>query len=249
MRGLLLLLALAAPALAAEPLLVFTAASVEPAMEEILEGWKAADGTTARGNYAASSQLARQIEQGAPADIMLSADERWMDELAAKQLIDPATRGDLLGNRLVLIAAAGQGFRVDLTAASGPGDAIPSRLAITDATVPLGRYAREAFIALGCEVTLEPRFLPAEDARAALRLVELGEAPAGVAYASDAVGDAKVAVVAEFPERLHAPIRYPVAALATARPGTAELLARLRSPEAAEIFRRRGFTVIAFPAK
>lgn len=234
---------LAAPMVlgALEPVMIFAAASVEPALEEVIRDWRAADGTSARGNYAASSQLARQIEQGAAADLFLSADERWMDALAQRSLIDAATRSDLLGNHLVLIAPAGRGFPLKVARDFALADAFSGRLATTDPSVPLGAYAREAFLALGWLPALEARLLPMEDAHAALRLVEMGEVALGVAYRSDAGANAKVSVIGEIPDALHTPIRYPLAVLATARPAARELLARLRSAGARDIFRRHGF--------
>jgi molybdate transport system substrate-binding protein len=226
---------------AVEPVMIFAAASVEPALEEVMRDWRAADGATARGNYAASSQLARQIEQGAAADLFLSADERWMDALAGEKLIAEATRVDLLGNHLVLIAPAGRGFPLRVERGFAIAEAFTGRVATTDPSVPLGAYARESFLALGWMPALEARLLPMEDAHAALRLIEMGEVALGVAYRSDAAANAKVSVIGEIPDELHTPIRYPLALLATARPAAHELLALLRSAQAREIFRRHGF--------
>ncbi len=243
LRALIALLALPLVLGAADPVMVFAAASVEPALEEVLRDWRAADGSAARANYAASSQLARQIEQGAAADLFLSADERWMDSLARQSLIDAATRSDLLGNHLVMVAPAGRGFPLTVARDFAIAAAFSGRLATTDPAVPLGAYARESFLALGWMPALEGRLLPMEDAHAALRLIEMGEVALGVAYRSDAGANPKVRVIGEIPDALHTPIRYPLALLATARPAARELLARLRSAQAGEIFRRHGFIV------
>jgi molybdate transport system substrate-binding protein len=240
--------ALALPAIAvrleaAEPLLVFAAVSTQGAIDEALRAWPAPDGWTARAAFAASSQLARQIEAGAPADLVISADERWMDALASRALIAPGTRTDLLGNHLVLIAPAGRSIAIQVAPGFAIADAFSGRMAITDPSVPLGRYARQAFAALGWWPALAPRSLPAEDAHAALRLVELGDVALGVAYSSDALGDDRVTVVAALPDRLHTPIRYPVAVLSGARPMARTLLAWLVSAPARAIFRRHGFDI------
>jgi molybdate transport system substrate-binding protein len=225
-------------------LLVFAAASLKTALDELLPALTQAAGKPVRASYAASSALARQIEAGAPADIFISADEDWMNYVAERHLIDQRSRVLLLGNRLVLIAPAGQqptlriapGF--PLAAALGDG-----RLAVADpAAVPAGKYARAALTALGVWAQVERRLAPAENVRAALRLVSTEEAPLGIVYGSDAVADKGVVVVDSFPASSHPPIHYPAAVLATAK-GDAprRALAALQTPSARAVFERNGF--------
>src|SRR5690606_217545 len=175
-------------------------------------------------------------EQGAPADLFVSADEEWMDTLERQGLLRPGTRGDLLANRLVLIAPKG-------SAARGLADLGDGRLALADTeAVPAGKYAKAALEHLGEWPGVADRIAPAENVRAALALVERGEAPLGIVYATDAMASAKVRVVRVFPADSHPPIRYPVAILATASdPDAAALRAFLASPEAQRIFARHGF--------
>lgn len=231
-----------------DPLLVFSAASLKEAMDEAAAAHAAAGGPAVEVSYAASSALARQIGQGAPADVFISADLAWMDWLAERDLIDAANRRDLLGNDLVLVAPAG-GNAAPLALGAGP-DAVMARLgagriamALVD-SVPAGRYGREAFESLGMWDALAPRVAEGDSVRAALMRVARGEAPLGVVYASDAVAEPRVRVVATFPPGSHPQIVYPVARVSASRhPGAAGFVDWLDSPEAADIFRRHGFTV------
>lgn len=248
MRRLLLfaLLLLLPAAARADGLTVFAAASLTDALRDVAALWQKAGHEPLHLSFAASSTLARQIEQGAPADLFASADERWMDDLARHGLIAAGTRRDLLGNALVLVmpadhartVAIARGF--DLAALLGRG----GRLAVADpAHVPAGLYAAEALRRLGLWASVANRLAPAEDVRAALLLVERGEAPAGIVYATDAAVAPGVAVAGTFPADSHAPIRYPFAL--TRRGDTAQgraLLAFLESRAARAVFVRRGFT-------
>ncbi len=235
-------------------LTVFAAASAGESLNAIAKAYEKLHGGHVVISTAASSTLARQIEHGAPADLFLSADEGWMDYLAAKQAIKPESRRDLLGNSLVLVAPAGSSTAVTVAAGFDIAGAFTGRFALGDPTsVPAGIYARQALEQLGWWTALTPRLAPAADVRAALRLVELGEAGLGAVYNSDAIGalyssdqtgPAKIRVVATIPAALHAPIRYPLALTATARPGAAELLAYIAGTEAATVFSARGFTVL-----
>jgi molybdate transport system substrate-binding protein len=226
-------------------LTVFAAASTADALTAIGKAFERSGGATVAFSFAASSTLAKQIEHGAPADLFLSADQAWMDYLAGKQAIRAGSRRDLLGNRLVLVAPAGAVPVLTVAPGFAVGAAFSGRLAIADpAHVPAGIYAKQALAALGWWTELEPRLAPAADVRAALRLVELGEAGLGVVYASDAVGSVTVAVAGAIPAALHAPIRYPVALTAGARGGAAEFLAFLGGREAAAVFAAHGFTVL-----
>jgi molybdate transport system substrate-binding protein len=251
MRALLLalalLLAFAGPARAERPetLLVFAAASLTDAMQDVGKLWEARGNPRIRFNFAASSTLARQAEQGATANIFASADQRWMDWLQDRNLIAADTRRTLLGNRLVLVAPKDRVPQVtiapgmDLLTLLGPG----GRLATGNPdSVPAGTYARQALTSLGIWAAIEPRLARAENVRAALLLVERGEAPLGIVYATDAAIAPGVAVAATFPAGLTTPITYPFAVLrAGDTPMARRFLAFLASPEAGDAFARRGF--------
>ncbi len=243
-RRSLLLAAIAVPARAQSgPLTVFAAASLTDAMRAITQAWEAAGHPAVRLVVAASSTLARQIEQGAPADLFLSADEPWMDYLQQRNLIQDATRTSPLGNRLVLIAPADRPGVVDLTQAAMLARlGTAGRLAVGDpSSVPAGIYAQAALRTLGLWDSLAPRLARAETVRAALLLVERGEAPLGIVYATDAAISPGVRVVADFPAGSHPPITYPFALTRRAGPDAAAFLAFATGPEAAAIYRRLGF--------
>lgn len=230
----------------AETITVFAAASLKESMDEAAQAYQKATGQTVRVSYAASSALARQIEQGAPADVFVSADLDWMDYLQQRKLIDAATRHDLLGNTLALIAPKTSPAKsvqlkpgVDLLPLLGNDGRIA--LALT-ASVPAGKYARAAFTSLGAWPKLEPRVAEAENVRAALMLVARGETPLGVVYGSDAQAEPNVRVLATFPANTHPAIVYPLARLTGSKhPQSAAFVTWLRSPAAAPIFRRHGF--------
>lgn len=233
------------PARAANAPLVLAAASLQESLTAAANAW------TARGHprpvlsFAGSSALARQIEAGGPADIFISADAPWMDHLETRGAIREDSRRVLLGNRLVLVAPlasksklrVGKGFPL----ARALGD---RRLAMAEPeTVPAGRYGRAALVALGVWRDVEPKVARAENVRAALALVERGEASFGIVYATDAKASAKVRVVGVFPEASHPPIRYPAALVKTsANPEAAAFLGFLASREARAIFARYGFS-------
>lgn len=230
------------------PLTVFAAASLKESMDEAATAYKKATGQPVRVSYAGSSALARQIEQGAPADVFVSADLDWMDELQGKRLIDVTTRSNLLGNTLVLIAPK-DGKAQPMTLQQGSdlrpllGDHGRIALALVD-SVPAGKYAKAAFTSLGMWNALRPRVAEAENVRAALLLVARGETPLGVVYGSDALAEPRVRVLATFPEDTHPPIVYPVARVkASMHPQAAAFVQWLQAPEAAAIFRRHGFSV------
>jgi molybdate transport system substrate-binding protein len=230
------------------PLLVFAAASLAGAMDAAAAAFEDRSGQAVRVSYAGSSALARQIDQRAPADVFVSADREWMDWLQARALVDPATRVDLLGNTLVLVAPGGSGAqaleltrRVDLQPLLGEDGRLA--LALTD-SVPAGKYARAGFESLGLWKTLQPRVTETENVRAALLLVARGEAPLGVVYASDARAEPRVKVLATFPAGSHPDIAYPVARIrASAHPQAQAFIDWLQSPEAGAIFRRHGFVL------
>src|ERR1700731_771433 len=239
------------PALAQDKTLtVFAAASMKNALDDIDAAYTAKSGVKITASYAASSALAKQIEQGAPADIFLSADIDWMDYATARKTINEATRINLLGNSIVLIApedskidnvTIGQGF--DLAKLAGDG-----KIATGDVkAVPVGKYAKAALEKLGAWQAAEPKFAMAESVRAALTLVARGEAALGIVYATDAKVEPGVKIVGTFPADSHPPIIYPVAATTTAKTGAAFYLAFLRSSVAKTIFEKYGFTFLIRP--
>jgi molybdate transport system substrate-binding protein len=248
MRVLLFLCILLVPIVArAQELTVFAAASLTDAMKEVSEQWTKAGHQPLRLSFGASSTLARQIEQGAPANLFASADEKWMDYLAEKQLVVADTRKDLLGNDLVLVVAAdkpqhvtiGPGF--DLAGLLGPN----GRLATGDpAHVPVGIYAEQALKKLGMWDAIAPRLARTDDVRAALLLVERGEAPAGIVYATDAAASKAVMIAGAFPANSHDPVSYPFAATKSGDTSEARaLLNFLAGPQARAVFVQRGFKV------
>lgn len=232
---------------AAESVSVFAAASLTDAMRDVSAAWQQAGHPPLRLVFAASSTLARQIEQGAPANVFASADQQWMDYLAQRTLIAAGTRRDLLANQLVLIVPKDRtrqvvvGSGLDLAALLGPD----GRIATGDpAHVPVGLYAKQALTALGLWSQVEPHLARTEDVRGALLLVERGEAPAGIVYATDAAASAGVTVAGTFPENTHDPITYPFAVTRDGdTPESRALLQLLAGPEARAVFERRGFTV------
>lgn len=225
-------------------ILIFAAASLTDALQEIAAAYQRSSPDPVRMSFDASSTMARQIEAGAPADVFLSADTEWMDYLQSRNLIQPSTRKNVVGNLLVLIAPAGSRIELriaphfPLAAALGNG-----RLATGDPdSVPVGRYAHAALSALGVWDQVAARLARAENVRAALMYVSRGEAPLGIVYASDAVVDKNVRVVDTFPAYTHEPIVYPVALTSSAKAEAARFVAYLISPEGHRIFLRYGFT-------
>lgn len=230
----------------AEEVVVFAAASLKSAMDAVAAGFQAATGNTVTISYAGSNQLARQIIQGAPADIFISAAVNWMDEVDRAGLVVAGTRANLLGNRLVLVAHGkgavpveiGPGF--DLAALLGDGKLA---MALVDA-VPAGQYGKAALQALGVWTAVEPSVAQADNVRAALALVAAGEAPYGIVYATDAVAEDNVTVVGSFPADSHAPIVYPGALLTGAADAAdTAFFQGLSAPAADAIFAAQGFAV------
>jgi molybdate transport system substrate-binding protein len=228
--------------------LVFAAASLKNALDEINEQWWRETGKRAVISYAASPALARQIEQGAPADMFISADLDWMDYVQERKLIKTETRSNLLGNKIVLIAPkdsgaatrTGPGF--DLAGLLGSG-----RLAMADTVaVPAGKYGKAALEALGVWASVQDKLAQTENVRAALLLVSRGEAPLGIVYQTDAIADPNVKIVAAFPETTHPAIVYPIALTAgTRNPDAAAFLAYLGSARSKALFEKQGFTALA----
>jgi molybdate transport system substrate-binding protein len=230
---------------------VFAAASLKNALDDIDAKWQqASGGKHVAVSYAASSTLAKQIENGAPADLFISADQKWMDYVQQKGLIQPKTRVDLLGNKLVLIAPVnsplGQTEHVMIAAGFPLAEMLHGgRLAMADpASVPAGIYGKEALTKLGVWANVAGRVAAAENVRAALALVARGEAPLGIVYQTDAAVEPGVKIVATFPEGLASPIVYPMALTKTAHPPAAALAAYLRGADARALFEQQGFIVL-----
>lgn len=224
---------------------LFAAVSMKDVLEEIVRNYAADTGTRVLTAFASSSALARQIEQGAPADLFVSADDAWMDYLAQRDRIDVSTRVVLAANRLVLVAPADRPVAIEIARGLPLAQALGNgRLAIADpAHVPAGRYARAALISLAVWDEVQARLAPADNVRAALNFVARGEAPLGIVYRTDAGEEKRVRVVGVFPAGSHPEIRYPAAVVsASARAQAARrLLEHLRSARAAAVFARHGF--------
>jgi len=229
-------------------LLVFAAASLKNALDDIASQWQAETGKKVAISYGASNNLIQQIEQGAPADIFISADTDWMDYGLQKKLVKPDTRSNLLGNRLALVAAKDSPANIsiqpgfDLAAALKGG-----RLAMANVNaVPAGKYGKAALEKLGIWERVKDRIAQAENVRAALVLVARGEAPLGVVYETDAVSEPAVKIIGRFPDDTHPPIIYPVAiATASTSPDAGAFMTFLHSAAARQAFERQGFTVLA----
>lgn len=240
-----------APAAAQETTLTaFAAASMKNALDDVNKAYTAKTGVKIVPSYAASSALAKQIEQGAPADVFISADTAWMDYVSNKKAINEPTRVNLLGNSIVLIApkdskidkvTIDQGF--DLAKLAGDGKVVTGDVK----AVPVGKYAKAALEKLGAWSAVEPKMAMAENVRAALALVARNEAALGIVYSTDAKVEPGVKIVGTFPASSHPPIVYPVAATSTAHKGTDDYLAFLRSSEAKAIFEKYGFSFLVSP--
>jgi molybdate transport system substrate-binding protein len=225
---------------------VFAAASLSDALKEIGDAYKRDTGNAVVFSFAASSALARQIEASSGADVFVSADTGWMDYLDSRGLIAHASRLDLLGNRLVLIAPADSKVALTLTPHFNLAGALgEGRLALADpAGVPAGRYAKAALMSLGVWETVANKVVPAENVRVALAYVARGEASFGIVYATDAKAELKVRVVAVFPDDAYPRIVYPAALTKEAKPEARAFLAYLSGARAKAIFKKAGFTLL-----
>lgn len=239
---------LTAPAFAQvkEPL-IFAAASLKNALDEVAAQWQREGGKKIVISYAASNTLIKQIEQGAPADIFISADLDWMDYGQQKNLIDAETRTNLLSNRIVLVAPRDATFTLNIV----PGFDLAAllkggRLAMGNVdAVPAGKYGKAALEKLGAWDGVKDKTAQADNVRAALLLVSRGEAPVGIVYQTDAASDPTVKVIGTFPEDSHPPITYPMALTKTStNPEARAFLNYIRSPAARPAFERQGFTVL-----
>jgi molybdate transport system substrate-binding protein len=229
---------------AADRVTIYAAASLTSALEELASQAKAQD-LDMRLSLGSSSTLAKQVAQGAPADLFFSANETWMDYLDQQGLVEPGTRTNLLGNALVVIAPKGETFSVRPEKGFDFAGAFTGRLALGDPShVPAGIYAKQALESLGWWPALADRLAPAVDVRAALSYVERGECKAGIVYATDAAISDGVEVIATLPPASHEPIVYPVAIIKDRkRPEVAKAMAFLQSKPAVETFQRYGFRV------
>jgi len=248
---LLVTLAAAPSAAAQDGVTVFAAASLRNALDRVNAAFSRTTGIRVTASYAASSALAKQIVQGAPAEVYVSANLKWMDFLEQEKLLVPGSRIDLLGNTLVLIApqTSGydkvdirQGFNIAMLAGDG-------RIAVSDTrSVPAGLYAKAALQSLGVWRAAEPKLAQAENVRATLAYVARGETPIGIVYFTDAKVEPKVKIIGTFPPGSHPPIIYPAAAVAGSRhPNVKRYLHFLQTPAAKTIFERFGFRFLTPP--
>ncbi|MEO1909670.1 MAG: molybdate ABC transporter substrate-binding protein [Paracoccus sp. (in: a-proteobacteria)] len=243
--GVVLVLACATP-MRAEQITVFAAASLKTALDRVADDWNAMSDDTVVVSYAGSSALAKQIQQGAPADIFISAAVDWMDLLQDQDLILPDSRVDLLGNSLVLIG--GQGAKpvtlapdFDLSGLLGQGKLAMALVA----SVPAGVYGKQSLLSLGLWQGVAANVAQADNVRAALALVASGEAPLGIVYATDAAAEPDVAVIGRFPDDSHDSITYPAALVAdSSHPRARDFLDHLQGDQAGGVFEAEGFTVI-----
>lgn len=237
----------AAPAAAAD-LVVFAAASMKGSLDKVAAAFEAGGGSKVAISYASSSQLAKQIEAAAPADVFISADTKWMDYLVEKGAVKKQAAVNFLGNRLVLVAARDSTLTLKIEKnfplAATLGD---NRIAMGEPkSVPAGKYGQEALKFYGVWKDVEPKVAGAENVRAALKLVSSGEAPLGIVYETDAKADKAVKVVDVFGEESHSPIIYPVAPIGASENAEKDAFMKfLLGPEAARIFKDAGFTTLA----
>ncbi|MFT3904888.1 MAG: molybdate ABC transporter substrate-binding protein [Steroidobacteraceae bacterium] len=239
----------AADTAAARPLLVYAAASLTNALQELGTAYQQSGGQPVQFSFAASSTLARQIEAGAVADLFFSADTEWMDYLQTRSLIASATRTNLLGNRLVLVAPADSKSELKIASGFALAAALGTRrLAMGDPdSVPAGKYGRAALQSLGVWDSVADQVVRGDSVRTALAFVDRGEAPFGIVYETDALIDRNVRLVDRFPESSHPAIVYPVALTSGAAPGASAFLAFLKSAAAQAVFRKYGFTSLVAP--
>lgn len=244
--GVVLAMSVATQANAAEKVTVFAAASLTNALNDIATQYKKEHQVEVVSSYASSSTLARQIEAGAPADLFISADQKWMDYAVEKKSIDASSRKTLLGNSLVVIApkASDQKDMVINKETNWTSLLKGSRLAVGDpAHVPAGIYAQQALTKLGAWSTVAPHLAPAQDVRGALALVERGEAKLGIVYGSDAVASHGVKVIGTFPKDSHPPVEYPLAVVKGHDNAVVKgFFNYLQGPQAAVIFKQYGFS-------
>jgi molybdate transport system substrate-binding protein len=239
---------LSGPSARAESLTVFAAASTTDVVSAVVLLFNEKASANAVTSFAASSTLAKQIENGAPADIFISADQKWMDYLAKRKCIDPATRFDLLANTIVIIAPVDSTLEAfePVPGFDLKGLLNKERLAMGDPDhVPAGRYGKEMLVKLDLWSDVEPLVVRAATVRAALALVERNEVPLGIVYATDAAVSRKVKIIGRIPVACQPSISYPVA-IVTGRktPAAERFMEFLKSEQASEVFAKAGFTVL-----
>lgn len=246
LSALLVLLSLLAPSAWAQQRgpLVLAAASMQEALSAAADAWAGQGHAPPVLSFAASSALARQVAAGAPADLFISADQEWMDDLARRDLLVPGTRANLAGNRLVVVARPGQRSLAKLRGSALGQQLAAGPLAMADPdAVPAGRYGKTALERLGAWPFVVPRIVRAESVRAALALVERGAAPYGIVYLTDARLSPKLRIAGIFPHGSHPPIIYPIARLKSARDAKAEMFRKfLVSAQGRQIMSQYGFT-------
>jgi molybdate transport system substrate-binding protein len=237
---------LSASAQTEDATIVFAAASLRNALDNAVQDYTSRTGKSVSVSYAGSSTLAKQIAQGAPADIFISANVKWMDTLAEAGAIDTASRVTLLGNSIVLVAPNDSDMSLKIAPGFALADALGgNRLAMAETTgVPAGIYGRAALQSLGVWDSVAAKVAQADNVRAALALVSRGETPLGIVYATDAHADKNVRIVDTFPADSHPPILYPAALTASAGPAARDLFAFLVSPEAKSFYEEQGFTFV-----
>ncbi len=238
----------ALPAFAGEPVVVFAAASLKNALNDVVASYQTATGKAVTVSYGGSSALAKQIEAAAPADIFISADLAWMKDVRDKNLTVADTEKPLLGNEIVLVAPQDSTAALTITPGFDLAGALGAdgHLAMANVdSVPAGKYGKAALTKLGVWDAVSAKVVQADDVRAALAFVARGEAPLGVVYATDAAAEPKVKVVATFPADSHPPIVYPVALLASStNPDARDFLKYLESDAAKPAFTKQGFTIL-----
>jgi molybdate transport system substrate-binding protein len=244
LAGLLLTLAGVATRAEEQTVTVFAAASLTEVLDAVGAAYTRETGIPVRFSFAASSALARQIESGAPAGAFVSADEAWMDYLSARGLVRSDSRQDIATNSLVLVAPADSKVQLHVAPRFALAEALGAkgRIATGDpASVPAGKYAKQALLSLGVWEGVKDRIVPAENVRSALNFVSLGETPLGIVYATDARGNTKVRVVDTFPATSHDPITYPAAATTRGDAAALGFVRFLQGTAARAIFARYGF--------
>jgi len=229
----------------AEAVTVYAAASLTNAINDLEKIYEKQNNIEVKTSYAGSSTLAKQIEAGAPADVFISADTQWMDYLQNKKLVAANDRLNLLGNRLVLITPKGQSLKVKLDKTTDPNKVFTGKICTGDTkSVPVGKYAKQAFTNLGWWSRIEPKLVETEDVRAALNFVARGECQVGIVYATDAAISKDVTVVGVFPENTHSPIIYPVG-MVKKNLNSTQFYQFLQSNQAKAVFKKYGFSVLA----
>ncbi|WP_163120442.1 molybdate ABC transporter substrate-binding protein [Acinetobacter pittii] len=228
----------------AESITVYAAASLTNAINDLEKIYEKQNNIEVKTSYAGSSTLAKQIEVGAPADIFISADIQWMDYLQNKKRVAANDRINLLGNRLVLITPKGQSLNVKLDKTIDPNKVFTGKICTGDTkSVPVGKYAKQAFTNLGWWSRIEPKLVETEDVRAALNFVARGECQVGIVYATDAAISKDVTVVGVFPINTHSPITYPIGIIKK-NPSSIKFYQFLQSNQAKTVFRKYGFSVL-----